>query len=151
MPRNRNLDIVIEMIELIDDLVKEVRQDLGYFRVSVYKHETAGVMRDKIEKLRFVANLFPEPTLLESFHDYDAELKNALASYVPGECSYTARTTRLLNGLETQISRLRVSAGTKFDLQHNGENLTSRVRQCRSELMSICRHGSRHWAFFQGL
>jgi hypothetical protein len=152
MPRNRNLDIIIEMVELIDALIKEVRQDLGYFRVSVYKNETATLMGEKIEKLRFVAALFPEPALIEPFHDYDAEVKNALANYIPGECSYTARTTRLLNGLEEQIARLRISAGkTKIDPTQGEQGLTIKIRQCRTELMSICRHGSRHWTFFQGL
>ncbi len=152
MSRNRNFDIAVEMFELIDELCKELRQDLVYFRASVYKTEAAGAMGNKIEKLRFLADIFPDPALLDAFDDFDAEARDALAYYVPGECSYTARTTRLLSGLEAQMNELRATAArSRFDHMQGADNLTSRVRRCRSELLEICRHGSAHWNFFQGI
>jgi hypothetical protein len=152
MARTQNLDIIIEILELTDELIKEIRQDLLYFRASVYKSETAPIITQKIQKLRVIAEVFPDRTLEEAFLDFDAELANAATLYVPGECSFTARTTRLLNSLDALVMRNRTPGGSiRLQSIDESDGLAKKIRMKRSELLSACQHGSRRWNFFQGL
>jgi len=150
MSQIRNVDIILEMMELAGELIGEVRQQLSYFRASVYKDETANFVRLKIEKLRIVMGLFPDDMMQEPFLDYDAELANAVADYIPGECSFTSRVSRLLESLDKQmISQRKVAAKRNSKQRDSNDIFVRKIRDQRSELMAICQHGSRKWTFFQ--
>ncbi|MEZ4741731.1 MAG: hypothetical protein R3B45_04675 [Bdellovibrionota bacterium] len=146
-----NIDIIVELMELAVELMGEVRQQLSYFRASVYKEETAELVRAKIEKLRFVINLFPGELMYEPFHDYDAELNNPALQYIPGECSFTSRVSRLLDNIQQQMAHEKQSS-SKSNAKINDPNhefFLRKIRDQRLKIMSICRHGSRQWSFFQ--
>ena len=85
MPRLQLRDILSELIELYREVIQDVRLQLNYYRVSVYKHETAAIIKDKIAQLHFITKLVAIDSLLESFEDYQATLSNGNCYTVPGE------------------------------------------------------------------
>ncbi len=142
------LDLVIELSELCRDIVSEVRHQLNYYRASVYKHETSRHISHRIEKLRLVAKLMNDEVLLEGFRDHDAEREMGVAAYVPGECSFSTRTTRLLQCIEKHCEII-IDQANHRQLNHVSKSLARDVQKHRRELLQICKHGSRQWAFFQ--
>src|SRR5262245_20602359 len=103
MTRLRPLDIVMELLDLCQELRDEVRQQLLYYRASVYKQETAQQITQKIENLRVVCRVFANDVLDDSFIDYDMMVKVRQQSPIPGECSMTFRVTKLLENLDQHI------------------------------------------------
>lgn len=150
MSRFRHTDILLEMIELCQERMTEVRQQLGYYRASVYKAEMAGQISSNIGQLRTVAEIFGDVMVQESFKDYEAMASMGIASYMPGECSLSQRVTSLLASLETQLSRLSVQIAAR-SLPLTEQALASAVAKHRNQLLALCRQGSRQWAFFQSL
>jgi hypothetical protein len=137
------------MIELCQDLMTEIRQQLAYYRASVYKDETRAAIDTRIDQLRLVAELFGDEGPGEAFKDYEAMAKAGAMHYVPGECSLSKRIGTLLASLDSDLSRLSAhhSSGDPF----SGKEFETAVRKHRSQLLAACRHGSRQWAFFQML
>lgn len=150
MSRFSHTDIVIELSELCKDLVGEIRQQLNYYRASVYKDETSRHITYRVEKLRMITNLMRAEPLLEAFRDHDAEKASGHYAYVPGECSFSARTTRLLSTIEEACSDLIYQASCR-NVHGVPKSLTRNVQKHRQELLKICRQGTRQWAFFQSL
>ncbi len=148
MTRLSPLDLVIELSELCRDIVSEVRHQLNYYRASVYKDETSRHITHRVEKLRLVANLMNDETLVEAFRDHDAEKAMGVAAYVPGECSFSTRTTRLLQTIEKHSGVL-IDQAHHRQLNFVSKSLARDVQKHRRELLQICKHGSRQWAFFQ--
>lgn len=149
MSRFRHVDIVHELIDLGHELRNEVRQQLLYYRASVYKQETAQQIHQKIDQLRLVINLFNDPCLMDIMTDYDAMVQNKQQSPVPGECSMSFRVTRLLDQVGQELGnvhREHLTAGGMVS-----ETLTQNLLSHRRELMNICKHGSRPWNLLQNL
>src|SRR5690606_18415694 len=139
MSRLRQSDIVCELIELCHDVMSEIRQQLLYYRASVYKDETASLITSKVEQLRMIASLFGDEIALEPHRDYDAMKKAGVAAYVPGECSFSNRLTCLLSGLEAQLDRLGRAAGQPAS---GSQEVCENVQKQKNQIMAICRHGS---------
>jgi len=145
------MDILIEMIDLCHERMSEVRQQLTYYRASVYKDEMAGPINDKVDQLRLVAGLFGDELLTEAFIDYDAMSCDGVLTYVPGECSFSRRVTVLLAALDQHLARLGRDIASRSLALLSDVEFTETVRQHRSELLALCRQGSRQWTFFQSL
>lgn len=150
MSKFRHTDILLEMIELCQERMTELRQQLGYYRASVYKAEMSGQIASNIERLRMVAEIFGDVMVQEAFKDYEAMASMGIAGYIPGECSLSQRVTSLLASLETQLARLQFAIASRA-LPLSQEDLQSAVEKKRDQLLALCRHGSRQWAFFQSL
>lgn len=152
MSRLRHVDILVEMRELCHDLMTEIRQQLAYYRASVYKDEAAGVINKKVDQLKLVASLFGDELLLEPVRDYEAMAKAGAMNYVPGECSLSKRVGSLLSGLESQLSRINQELSSRGTaLQLNDKDFARALQKHRQQLLALCRYGSRQWAFFQAL
>lgn len=147
MARLRHVEICVELSDLCHDVMNEIRQQLAYYRASVYKDETAGVIRDKVEQLRLIAGLMADQLVLEPLHDYDAMAQAGVMNYVPGECSFSRRVTGLLASLDEQLSATIRRAANKGP----GDDITKSIHRHKRELLKACRHGSRHWSFFQSI
>jgi hypothetical protein len=150
----RHADIFVELNELCHDLMNDIRQQLAYYRVSVYKTETGAIITKKIEQLRLVTSLFADPELSEPIKDYDAMVAAGISAYVPGECSLSNRVTCLLQSLEGHLEQFtsQLRTGTPETLQLvPPRELAKSVQKHRRQLLALCRHGSRQWAFFQSL
>lgn len=151
MSRLRHLDIFVELIELCHERMNEVRQQLVYYRASVYKHETSGQIHAKIEHMRLIAGFFGDLMVQESFHDYETMSGPGVMTLPPGECSFSTRVTALLASLEHHLIRLGHDALARNIEPETEAALQDAIRAHRTELLALCRHGSRQWAFFQSL
>jgi hypothetical protein len=148
MSRFSQSDVLVELVDLATDLITETRQQLNYYRASIYKDETTRQVRERVENLRTIAELLADEALLDAFADHDEMLARGASEYVPGECSFSKRSGRLMTDLQSQFETLMVrhqQAGfATIELQ-------DRLREFRNDIVSMCRHGSRHWSFFQSL
>ena len=148
MSRLRHADILLELIDLVEEVMADVRQQLLYYRASVYKDETAGIIRRKVDQLRVIADVTNDEHFHEVLHDYDAMDAHQAQQIAPGECSFSTRITTLLAGLTGHMDSLKNSLSQS---QPVPVHLTTAVHRHRHELLAICRHGSRQWSLFQSL
>lgn len=148
MSRFGHTDILLELVDLCREIAGEIEQQLTYYRASVYKNETATIVKKKVEHLRLVTQLIGHDMLTEVFSDHDAVAAAGALHYVPGECSFSARTTCLTQSMMQQLDCL-AQAATNTHANGAPTALAHNVQKHRSQLLSLCRHGSRQWSFFQ--
>lgn len=152
MSRKRHIDIAIEMEELARELITEIRQQLSYFKVSVYKTEMIATIEGKITNLRVIADLFANEAIKEPFLDYEAERNTLIDFNTAEECVLTSRVIRLITNFEQQLEKYKASLISSGASQiRNPDGLCKRVRERRREVLSFCRHGSHNWSFFQSI
>lgn len=151
MSRLRHVDIFVEMLELGHDMLTEIRQQLIYYRASVYKHETAAQIGDKIEQLKLLAELLADDAVKEALIDYEALKAEGAMSSIPGECTFSKRLTLLLGGLDHAFRGLQNRLVSTITAPEQELELAETVRKHRNQLLALCRHGSRQWAFFTAL
>jgi hypothetical protein len=146
-----HLDVLAELHELCQDIIQGIRNELRYYRASVYKEESAKHINRRIEQLRFIVDVIDDEMVREPFQDFEAEAKAGIAYYVPGECPFFGRVTRLLSNLEEQLSVLEDHVAQSRASLQNDSNLTRAVKKHRRQLLGMCRQGSRPWCFFQAV
>lgn len=149
--RMRLCDILCELIELGRERIQDVRQQLVYYRASVYKTETAALIDDRIDQLRLLSKLLNDDGLSETLRDYDAMRAVGSLGAAPGECSFSKRVTVLLASAGDRLERLDHQIGSRNASNDGDQSFAEVVRQHRTQLLALCRHGSRQWAFFQEL
>jgi hypothetical protein len=149
MSRYDYSDIMMELMELCRELKSDIMQQLNYYRASVYKTETAKVIERKIEQMRIVADLIGDELLTDAFHDYEEMKKNSSLLVAPGECVLSMRVMNLLQVCEKICEQLTLERQSRQggDRQQFARN----VQRHRRELLSMCRQGTRQWAFFNAL
>lgn len=146
-----HLDVLAELHELCQDIVQGIRNELRYYRASVYKDESAKNINRRLDQLRFIVDVIDDEMVREPFQDFEAEAKASINFYVPGECPFFGRVTRLLGNLEEQLSLMEESVAHSRNSLHNDSNLTRAVKKHRRQLLGMCRQGSRPWCFFQSV
>jgi hypothetical protein len=148
MSRMSRSDIILELAELSKEVSGEIGQQLTYYRVSVYKNETAALIKDRIDNLKVIASLFCDEMILEPFSDYDATVSNGNVYTAPGECAFSARVGSLLKAFSEAMEK--VQNGCHQDGQ-NDKSLASGIQKHRRKILSLCKQGTRQWAFFNSL
>lgn len=152
MSRFRQADILVELLELSRDRIDGVRQQLTYYRASVYKDETGQHINAKIEELRLIGGLLGDLLTAEAFRDFDVMSKAGVMNYIPGECSLSKRVGNLLTALDQHLDRLqRLCVTRQGGAVGNEQEFAAAIRRHRNELLALCPHGSRQWTFFQSL
>jgi hypothetical protein len=151
MNRFSHFDVIVELVDLGVELVSDVRQQLAYYRASVYKDETAIQLRERVEHLRCLAALMNEEMFMEPFRDHDAMAARGALEYIPGECTLSTRTSRLLGAMEDQFQNLAARVKDERLPEQYGKSFTMNLKKHRHEIMAMCKYGSRHWSFFQSL
>ncbi|RYZ75819.1 MAG: hypothetical protein EOP04_32840 [Proteobacteria bacterium] len=149
MPRYDRGDILMELIELCRDIKSEIHQQLTYYRVSVYKAETAEQIEVKVKQLEVLAGLLGDEQLIDAFSDYDLMKKNGYKTLVPGECFLSHRLANLFQSIELMFEVMIMDI--RQANQEDKYKLTKSVLIHRDQVLSICRHGSRQWEFFNGI
>lgn len=149
MPRYDRGDILMELIELCRDIKSEIHQQLTYYRVSVYKAETAEQIEAKVKQLETLAGFLGNEQLIDAFHDYEAMKKNGYKTIVPGECFLSHRIANLFQSIELMFEMMLMDL--RLANASDTRELTKNVMKNRQQLLSICRHGSRQWQFFNGI
>ena len=151
MSRFRHTDVIIELIELCHERMDEIRQQLSYYRASVYKDEAAAGIDSIIGQLRLIAGILADDLLREAFKDFDAVARRGIENYVPGECSFSRRVTMLLSSMDEHLRRIHVANFSSQGDKNYAQEFAKNLRKHRSDLLRICRYGTRHWAFFQAI
>lgn len=151
MSRFRHTDVIVELTELCHERMDEIRQQLSYYRASVYKDEPAANVETIIGQLRLVADILQDDQLKEAFKDFDAVARRGIENYIPGECSFSRRVTMLLTSLDEHLHRIHVAHFQNQSDKVFAQEFAKNLRKHRSDLLRICRHGTRHWAFFQAI
>lgn len=151
MSRSAQADILLELVELCRDLAQDVKQQLNYYRASVYKHESAGFIAKKIEQMRTIAALLDDEWMLEPFKDYEATVTDGNSRAIQGECAFSHRVTTLLASVDDQLASLTRKVPSIAAAAKNPTEFARIVRERRRELLAICRQGSRQWSFFHTL
>lgn len=148
MARFGHVDIISELVELCLETMGEIRQQLSYYRASVYKQETGSLIDERIQLLTTVAALINDDLVNECFRDFKAIEIDGNSNLPSGECSFSSRVCRLITSLDAQLSNV----VDRASLQHgqiNPMELAKNVQNHRRELLGLCRQGSRQWSFFQ--
>lgn len=151
MSRLRQQDIAVELIELSEEVMDEIRQQLIYYRASVYKDETAQNVKTRVEQLRLMAAIVADEAIQDAIRDYDAMAMNGAMQVAPGECSFSTRVTKLLSTVSQLFDQLRRDVAHRDSRATGVSALAKSVQTHRKELLAMCRHGSRQWAFFQSV
>jgi hypothetical protein len=151
MSRFRQTDVIVELIELCHDRMDEIRQQLSYYRASVYKDEAAGHIDGLIVQLRLIGGILNDDLLKEAFKDFDAVARRGIQNYIPGECSFSQRVTMLLAAMEEHLRRIHFVNFSNHGDKTYAQEFAKNLRKHREELLQICRQGTRHWAFFQSI
>ena len=150
MARFAHLDIVSELVELCQETLGDIRQQLCYYRASVYKNETASQINQQIALLETVAQLLADDLFSECFSDFQAIEVNGNSRTVQGECSFSTRVSHLLVSLDSQLVEV-ADRASRQQGQINPMELAKNVQNHRKELLGLCRQGSRQWSFFEAI
>jgi hypothetical protein len=151
MSRFRQSDVIVELIELCQERMDEIRQQLSYYRASVYKDEAASHIGGLITQLRLVGAVLNDDLLKEAFKDFDAVARRGIQNYIPGECSFSQRVTMLLSSMSEHLRRIHVANFSNHGDKTYALEFAKNLRKHRNELLQICRQGTRHWQFFQAI
>jgi hypothetical protein len=141
---------MLELTELCQDLVRDLRQELGYFRVSAYKHESMTIIEDKMTQLKSMVLIFGDSTLNEAFCDDFGLAANEDFQPLPGECRLSTRAGILINTVELGLKRLWLKLTTDHPSQPD-EKLSETLRARKTELLSLCPEGTRQHLLFQAI
>lgn len=151
MSRFRHTDVIVELTELCHERMDEIRQQLSYYRASVYKDEAAGHIDGIIGQLRLIAGILADDQLKETFKDFDAVARRGIENYIPGECSFSRRVTMLLASMDEHLRRIHLAHFSNQSDKNFAMEFAKNLRKHRTDLLAICRQGTRHWAFFQAI
>lgn len=148
MSRYDHRDILMELLELCREQKADILQQLNYYRASVYKTETATIIERKVNQLQIVAALIGDEVLLDAFHDY-AETKANGHLVAPGECLLSTRVMNLLQSCDKIFDQLL----NDIHQRSSGDRqiFTRLVQKHRTQLLSMCRQGTRQWSFFSSI
>jgi len=149
MTRFRQLDILVELVELCKERTTDIRQQLVYYRASVYKHEMASTITTRLSDLRLLSNMLSDDLVMEPFRDFDMRAMNAEATCAPGECSFSHRVAILLSELEHQLHQMAQGLPGRTLDPEKEPTLDALVRKNQAQLVALCRHGSRQRRFFE--
>lgn len=150
MSRYEHHDIMMELIELCREQKSDILQQLNYYRASVYKTETAAIIERKIEQMQLCASLIGDEVLSDAFRDYEETRKNSHLLIAPGECLLSTRVMNLFKACDTIFEAQSSQAQLQIKQRQPADRqlLSRKVQRHRGELLSMCRQGSRPWAFF---
>lgn len=151
MGRVNHLDVLSELVELSTEIIREIRHHLFYYNASVYKNDLASNIKRKVSNLRLVIEMSAQEDLVECFRDHDAMLENGPMQTAPGECAFAARTSRLVMSLEPALKDIDALLKSKYRAKIDVREMSRRISKRRRDLVNVCKHGSRHRAFFQML
>lgn len=149
MPRYDRSDILMELIELCRDIKSDILQQLNYYRASVYKNETGQQIESRIAQMQTIAELCGNELLLDAFHDYEEMKKDGLRFAVPGECLLSHRVAHLFQATDCIFEEILESLHQQN--QQDSLQLTRNIQRHRRQLLSMCKMGTRQWAFFNAL
>lgn len=149
MSRYRAQDVLIELLALGKDLNAQILQQLTYYKASVYKTEAAALIEIKVAQLQQLVGFIGHDELQDAFLDYAFMKKSGLRLTVPGECLVSLRVAALTQTVDKLLGNF-LLLQEKQELI-SGDEFSNLDHEQRTQLLSMCRPFSEHWAFFSEL
>lgn len=134
-------DIVCDLVEVSREQLGTVRQLLGYFRASVYKHETQDLLMRGVEDLRVLMHLLNGPRVDDIFRARE-DSAPTLARLAPGECEVTLRVTGILQAAQCILDEIE-RHGTRLPIDEDEMGLATLGAPERQRLVTLCGERSR--------
>ncbi len=124
-------NIAQEFLEVITDFVADLKQQLSYYRASVYKAEAVHLIEGRINDIYPIMQLVNVEEFLDTLADYqalkDAAMRGDFSGMVlsPGDCSVSFRVSKLISQLDLLIKQTQQDFSTQLmsrlekSLSHN--------------------------------
>lgn len=147
MKAYRSMEMVYELIDLAGDIVLSTKQQLAYYKVSVYKNEEAEKIKESIADLQGIVDVIQNEDMKEAFLDYEATAKNHLIS-PSGESCFYVRTLKLITTISDILNSysLELKGSSDQDL-----NLSSALSFQQKKKSLLNRYRRRSGSFIQDI
>ena len=147
MKAYRSMEMVYELIDLASDIVLNTKQQLAYYKVSVYKNEEAEKIKESITDLQGIIDVIQNEDMKEAFLDYEATAQSHLIS-PSGESCFYVRTLKLINTISDILNSysLKLKGSSDQDL-----NLSSALSFQQKKKSLLSRYRRRSGSFIQDI
>jgi hypothetical protein len=151
----RQLDILVELIDLCQDIIADLRQKLSFYRASVYKIENHNQIRASVEDLAVVLKILGDKDLSQfwsSFHSHFKETPpEGEQRLPPGESHFSFQLGIFLCGIDQALSDYYHQITTKTDHGTEWLEMLDMIRFNRQTLLALCKNNSKQYHFLQSL
>ncbi|MBP9706726.1 MAG: hypothetical protein KBD78_03725 [Oligoflexales bacterium] len=149
MGQFQSYDVMLEVFDLCHETLNDIQHQLLYYQASVYKDETANIISQKINQLQVFADVLYSGDLQEVLLDFAAMSSLSLDGNSAINCSFSVRVAHLLRYFRQALVDIETKHSATY-LQEN-KKFRSIVKNKQSQILAVCRHGSRQWNFFRNL
>lgn len=144
------LDLMVEMIDLCQHLLGELRHHLSYFKASVYKVEAQEFIDSKIQILAILLQILGDEHSKDLLDDFCA-VSSPMPHSPPGECSFSLKLGILLSGLDEALKKFYNQITLKATAMTSPDQLTQSIRQNKCSILKVCKEDSKQYEIFQGI
>jgi hypothetical protein len=146
----RQLDMLVEMLDLCQQLIAELRHQLSYFKASVYKHEAQENIDSKIQILGILIGIIGDEVSKDLWEDFCSSKLNSNCS-PPGECSFSLKVGILLGGLDEALNCFYNQITLKATEFESPEKIAESIRVNKSKILTVCNKNSKQYSIFLGI
>ncbi len=147
MKTYRSIETVYELIDLASEIILNIKQQLAYYKVSVYKNEEASKINDNVEELRQIVDVIQDDRMQEAFMDYEATAEHYEIN-PSGESCFYVRTLKLVSVMDEILRNYNISC-MKDETEELNMSQALNYQNKRKSLLSRYRRPPR--SFFQDI
>ena len=147
MKTYRSIETVYELIDLASEIILNTKQQLAYYKVSVYKNEEASKINDNIEDLKQIVDVIQDDRMQEAFLDYQA-MGQHYEINPTGESCFYVRTLKLVNTMSEILENYTIPYLKEDKKELNIAN-TLFFKKTKPSLMARYKRGPK--SFFQDI
>ncbi len=147
MKTYRSIETVYELIDLASEIILNVKQQLAYYKVSVYKNEEVSKINDNVEELRQIVDVIQDDRMQEAFRDYQATAEHYEIN-PSGESCFYVRTLKLVSVMGEILRNYNISC-IKDETEELNMSQALNFQNKRKSLLSRYRRTPR--SFFQDI
>ncbi len=151
----RQLDILVELIDLCQDIIADLRQKLCFYRASVYKNENHNQIRASIEDLAMVLKILGDKDLMgfwATFHsNFQDPPPDGVQHLPPGESHFSFQLGIFLCGIDQALNDYYHQITAKTDQGTEWLEMLDMIRFNRQSLLALCKNNSKQYQIFQSL
>lgn len=151
----RQLDILVELIDLCHEIIGGLRHQLGFYRASVYKIENHTEIKAQVDDLSVLLRILGDPDLTAFLAAFQRAL---LAKPVdggslppPGESPFSFELGLFLCGIDQALKDFYQQITFKCDRNSDNTEIRDLIRINRKTLLTLCKKDSKQYQFFQSL
>ena len=147
----RQLDILVEILELCQHLIAELRHQLLYFKASVYKNEAQALLDEKLGVLGILIEILGDENSSDLWTAFSSKEPLFSAHTPPGECSFSIKLALLLGGLDEALQKFYSQINLKAEALASPEKITESLRLNKRKILTLCSEQDRKYAIIEGI